>query len=155
MISPATGSLLTITRRFDAPRARVYAAFFEPELFASWFGPEGHSVPLETVEIDARVGGRQRFVLVNEESPAWTSPVDATYTLLVENEVIVSEEEWDADVPGLGLTTARMTLRIELHAERGGTRLELEQGPHGDDMLPLARAGWESSFRKLDRLLAS
>ena len=46
-----------------------------------------------------------------------------------------------------------MQLRIEFHDEGGKTRLVLRQGPYTDDMEPMARAGWGSSFTKLDALL--
>jgi uncharacterized protein YndB with AHSA1/START domain len=57
---------LVITRIFDAPRALVHRAFTDPDQLAAWFGPVGLSVPRDSVEIDARVGGHQRFTMVNE-----------------------------------------------------------------------------------------
>ncbi len=47
-----------------------------------------------------------------------------------------------------------MTLRIEFHDEGGKTRLVLRQGPFTEEMEGMARVGWESSFTKLDDLLA-
>jgi hypothetical protein len=48
----------------------------------------------------------------------------------------------------------RITMRIELHDEEGKTRLVLRQGPYKDDFVGNARDGWNSSFTKLDALLA-
>ena len=70
MADPTTSNELVITRIFDAPRELVYRAFIDPDQLAQWFGPVGWSVPRDTVDIDARVGGqlqprnsdwRQRF----------------------------------------------------------------------------------------------
>ena len=55
---------IEITRVFDAPPERVYRAFTDPDQFARWYGPVGFGVPRDTVEVDARVGGWQRFELV-------------------------------------------------------------------------------------------
>jgi hypothetical protein len=48
-----------------------------------------------------------------------------------------------------------MYLRLEFHDEGGKTRLVLRQGPYLPEMEDMARAGWNSSFTKLDTLLAS
>jgi uncharacterized protein YndB with AHSA1/START domain len=141
---------LVITRIFDAPRAMVYRAFVDPDQLAQWFGPAGWHVPRETVEIDARVGGTQRFTMVNDDDPAMTSPVHATFTEVIENELLVGEEPGSL-VPG----SDRMYLRIEFHDEPDGkTRIVLRQGPYSPEWESGAREGWGSSFAKLDKLLA-
>jgi uncharacterized protein YndB with AHSA1/START domain len=141
---------LVITRIFDAPRAVVYRAFVDPDQLAQWFGPAGWHVPRETVEIDARVGGTQTFTMVNDDDPAMTSPVHATFTEVIENELLVGEEP-QSMVPGYD----RMFLRIEFHDEPGGrTRIVLRQGPYSPDWASGAREGWGSSFAKLDKILA-
>jgi len=140
-------SELVITRVFAAPRALVYQAFTDPDQLAAWFGPVGFSVPRETVDIDARVGGHQRFTMVSDDAPAMTSPVNATFTELVENELIVGEEKLPDG--------SSLYVRIELHDEGGDkTRLVLRQGPFTDEILAMANEGWNSSWTKLDALLA-
>jgi uncharacterized protein YndB with AHSA1/START domain len=144
---------LVITRVFDAPREVVFRAFVDPDQLALWFGPVGYSVPRDTVEVDLRVGGRQRFTMVSDDDPAQTSPVTATFTEVTENE-LVAVEEW-AGVPGLQ-DGGTMQARFEFHDEGAGkTRLVIRQGPYSESMEPMARAGWESSFTKLDTLLAA
>jgi hypothetical protein len=61
---------IEITRVFDAPPERVYQAFTDPDQFARWYGPVGFPVRRDTVEVDARVGGRQRFEMVGEADPS-------------------------------------------------------------------------------------
>ena len=48
----------TVTRVFQAPPERVFSAFTEPEQFARWWGTESVEVPVDSVSIDAREGGR-------------------------------------------------------------------------------------------------
>jgi uncharacterized protein YndB with AHSA1/START domain len=143
---------LVITRIFDAPRELVYRAFTDPDQLAQWFGPVGYSVPRDTVDIDARVGGHQRFTMVSDMDPAEATPVNATFVEVIENELLVGEEKWGG-VPELGEGTV-MRMRLEFHDEGGKTRLVLRQGPYTDEIEAMAREGWGSSFGKLDALLA-
>jgi uncharacterized protein YndB with AHSA1/START domain len=144
---------LVITRIFDAPRPLVYRAFVDPGQLAAWFGPVGWSVPRDSVSIEAKPGGHQRFTMVNDEDPSQASPVDATFTEVIENELLVGEE----DVSQIeGFPGDRMRMRIEFHDEPGDkTRIVLTQGPYSTEWESNAREGWGSSFTKLDALLAS
>jgi uncharacterized protein YndB with AHSA1/START domain len=54
---------LTITRVFDAPREQVWREWTEPERFADWFGGRESEVPLATVSMDVRPGGRWRATM--------------------------------------------------------------------------------------------
>lgn len=151
-MSPETRHEITISRVFDAPPELVYRAFVDPDQLSEWFGPVGFSVPPETVQIDARPGGFQRFVMVSDEDESARSPVDATFTEVVENELLVAHQDVEG-IPGVS-GRVRFHLRLEFHEEAGGkTRLELRQGPYTEQLGNDATAGWESSFTKLDSLL--
>ena len=141
---------IEITRVFDASRAQVYRAFTDPDQLAQWFGPVGCSVPRDSIEIDARVGGHLRFVMT---APDVHSPVDMTFTEVVEDQLLAGEME-AAGVPGVA-GPLRVHLRLEFHDEaQGKTRLELRQGPFATGRLGADTAsGWESSFTKLEALL--
>jgi uncharacterized protein YndB with AHSA1/START domain len=142
---------LVITRMVDAPRELVWKAFTDPDQLAAWFGPVGWSVPRDTVSVDLRVGGHQRFTMVDDADPTRTSPADGVFTEVVENELLVAYEDLDDETFG----TMRLQTRIELHDEGGGkTRLVLRQGPFPEEIDGPAREGWTSSFTKLDALLA-
>jgi uncharacterized protein YndB with AHSA1/START domain len=142
---------LVITRIFDAPRELVYRAFVDPDQLSAWFGPVGFSVPRDSVDIDAKVGGHQRLTMVNDADPTQASPVDATFVEVIENELLVGEQD-TSEVPGLGGAVMRM--RLEFHDEPGGrTRLVVTQGPYLREIVDMAREGWESSFTKLDKIL--
>jgi uncharacterized protein YndB with AHSA1/START domain len=144
---------LVITRIFDAPRPMVYRAFVDPDQLAAWFGPVGWSVPRDSVSVEAKPGGHQRFTMVNDADPTQSSPVDATFTEVIENELLVGEE----DLSGMeAFDGDTMRMRIEFSDEPDGkTRVVLTQGPYSDEWRSAANEGWNSSFTKLDALLAA
>ncbi len=146
---------LIIERVFDAPRELVWKAFTDPDQLAEWFGPVGYHVPRESVSVDLRVGGHQRFTMV-ADSPDLPpgGPSEGVFDELVEPSLILLHEDLEGEAAEMFGAT-RIDMRIELHDEGGKTRLVLHQGPYGDDILGAAREGWGSSFTKLDRLLAA
>jgi uncharacterized protein YndB with AHSA1/START domain len=60
-----TDEQILIEREFDAPAHLVYKAFTTPELVKRWWHAKRGQVTL--VEIDLRVGGRWRYVMVTPE----------------------------------------------------------------------------------------
>jgi uncharacterized protein YndB with AHSA1/START domain len=139
---------ITVSRIFDASPELVYRAFADADQLCLWFGPEGFSVPCESVQIDARPGGFQRFVLVSDVDPAIRSRVDVTFAEVVENELLAGHQEVEG-APG-----SRVMLRLEFHQEADGkTRLDLRQGPFTEQRGEITKTGWEDSFVRLDSLL--
>jgi uncharacterized protein YndB with AHSA1/START domain len=140
-----------LTRVFDAPAELVYEAFVDPEQLAGWYGPVGFSVPRDTVEVHARVGGHLRLVMVSDTDPDLRSAVDLRFTEVVENELLVGIEAWEG-IPGQqGTWLSRR--RLEFHDEHGRTRLVLREGPHPPGMAEGGRQAWASMFTELDTLL--
>ena len=146
---------LHIERVFDAPRELVWKAFTDPDQISQWFGPVGYSVPRETVDMDVRVGGHERFTMVADD-PAYPpgGPVNATFEEVVEPELLVAVEHLEGEMREF-FGSDSITMRLELHDEDGKTRLVLHQGPYKEEISGDAREGWTSSFTKLDALLAS
>lgn len=56
---------ILITREFDAPAGLVFDVWTTPEHVRNWWGWE--TDPMTVCEIDLRVGGKWRFVAVNED----------------------------------------------------------------------------------------
>ena len=56
---------ILITREFDAPRHLVYEALTTPELVRRWWHAKRGEVTV--CEIDLRVGGQWRYVMVTPE----------------------------------------------------------------------------------------
>jgi uncharacterized protein YndB with AHSA1/START domain len=144
---------VNISRYFDAPPELVYRAFIDPEQLSQWFGPLMFTVPLDTVSVDAKVGGHWRMTMVGKDNPDWRAPVDATFTEVVENQLLVGYDV-AKDFPGLPDGT-KITMSIEFIPEGEGTRLELRQGPMPEEMQENATVGWIQALYKLDALLAT
>ena len=51
---------IAITQEFDAPAAKVFAAYTDPKQIPKWWGPKGNGVRVEAM--DVRPGGTWRFV---------------------------------------------------------------------------------------------
>ncbi len=78
---------ISLSRYFDAPPELVYRAFIDPEQLSQWFGPLMFHVPLSSIDIDARVGGHWRMTMVGKDNPEWQSPLDTTFSEVVENQL--------------------------------------------------------------------
>ena len=82
---------ILITRNFDAPRHLVYRAYTTPELVRRWWcGKRGE---VTTCEIDLRVGGKWRYVMVANEG--FEVAFHGEYREIVPNERIVSTEVYE------------------------------------------------------------
>jgi uncharacterized protein YndB with AHSA1/START domain len=81
---------IEITRVLDASPERVYQAFTDPDQFARWYGPVGFPVHRDTVEVDARAGGRQRFEMVSEADPSMRTGFAGRFDEVVQNELLES-----------------------------------------------------------------
>gem|GEM_PF-597244 len=143
---------IEITRVFDAPPERVYQAFTDPDQFARWYGPVGFPVQRDTVEVDARVGGRQRFEMVGEADPSMRTGFDGRFDEVVQSELLSSRGAWDG-IPGqAGAWPSH--LRAEFHDDHGRTRLVVREGPHPPGSADLGRQAWEMMLAKLESLLS-
>jgi uncharacterized protein YndB with AHSA1/START domain len=89
-----TDEQILITREFDAPRHLVYRAWTTPELVRRWWS--GRQGEVTTVEIDLRVGGGWRYVMV--AARGFEVAFHGEYREIVPNERIVTTEVYE--VPG-------------------------------------------------------
>jgi uncharacterized protein YndB with AHSA1/START domain len=84
-----------IMREFEAPKHLVYKAFTTPELVKRWWASDLGEVTI--AEIDLRVGGTWRYVMVAHEG--MEVAFHGEYQELVENEKIVSTEFYEGAGP--------------------------------------------------------
>jgi uncharacterized protein YndB with AHSA1/START domain len=143
---------IEITRVFDAPPERVYQAFTDPDQFAEWYGPVGFPVDRDTVEIDARVGGQQRFAMVSEADPSMRTEFDGRFIEVVRNVLLSSSGAW-AGIPGQAGDWPS-NLRVEFHDDDGRTRLVVHEGPHPPGTADLGRQAWEMMLPRLASTLS-
>ena len=111
---PADDQIL-ITREFDAPAALVWRALTEPDLVKRWWAGERGEVT--SAEIDLRVGGTWRYVMVAASGGSEVG-FHGEYHELVAAERIVSTEVFEGfpDAASFNTTTlvedeGRTTLR--------------------------------------------
>ena len=107
---PADDQLL-ITREFNAPKHLVYKAWTTPELVKRWWNAKRGEVTI--CEIDLRVGGRWRYVMVTPDG--LEVGFHGEYREIVPNERIVSTEVYEglpegvSDEDGGTVNTATFT----------------------------------------------
>jgi uncharacterized protein YndB with AHSA1/START domain len=86
-----TDEQILITREFDAPKHLVYKAWTTPELVKRWWNAKRGEVTI--AEIDLRVGGRWRYVMVTDDG--FEVAFHGEYREIVPNERIVSTEVYE------------------------------------------------------------
>jgi uncharacterized protein YndB with AHSA1/START domain len=89
-----TDEQILITREFDAPKHLVYRAWTTPELVKRWWS--GHQGEMTIVEIDLRIGGRWRYVMMADGGHEVA--FHGEYREIVPNQRIVNTEVYE--MPG-------------------------------------------------------
>ena len=132
--TPADDEIL-IVREFDAPRHLVYRAYTTPELVSRWW--PGERGEMESCEIDLRVGGRWRYVMVAKGD--FQVAFHGEFSELVENERLVTTEVYEGapESPALNIVTFeesgnRTTLTIVMKVESREVRdMIIDSGMEG------------------------
>ena len=91
VVTLPTDTQILITRAFDAPAHLVWRAYTEPELVRRWWS--GKRGEVTSVEIDLRVGGRWRYVMVANEG--FEVAFHGEYREIVPDERLVSTELYE------------------------------------------------------------
>jgi len=86
-----TDEQILITREFDAPKHLVYKTWTTPELVKRWWHADRGEMTV--VEIDLRVGGTWRYVMVADDG--FEVGFQGEYREIVPNERIVSTEVYE------------------------------------------------------------
>jgi uncharacterized protein YndB with AHSA1/START domain len=141
---------ITITRVFDAPRERVWNEWTEPEAFADWFGGPESDVPLSSVSMDVRPGGRWRATMYADPGRReiqW----EGEYREVNEPERLVFTV---SDQPGEELHELVTVVLTDL----GNGRTEMlfrQRGHMRPEEYERAEKGWGSFFDRIAERLAS
>jgi uncharacterized protein YndB with AHSA1/START domain len=144
---------IELTHVFAAPCELVYRAFTDPDQFARWYGPLGFPADRNTVELDPRVGGVQRFTMVGEADPSMRTEFDGRFTEVVTNALLASSGTWYG-VPGQQQGWPS-NLRVEFHDDDARTRLVVREGPHPEGTAEFGKQAWQMMFAKLEALLGT
>lgn len=143
-----TDNTLSMSRRFKAPRERVFAAFATLEAMTPWFGPAGCDV--EGDSLDFRVGGTYRLRL---KTPKGENIVSGSYREITPPEKLVFTWKWEDDEDWEKFESV---VTLEFHAHGNETELSLTQVGFP---VPESRGnhehGWAGTFDKLDAALGA
>ena len=140
------GAILRLSRRFEAPRELVFAAFTETQNFQQWWGPK--SVRCPAAEIDPSPGGRFHAEMLTPEGN--THVIDGVFREVSPPSRLVFTWAWQhGDYKDL-----ETLVTLEFHDRDGETELVLTH-----EMLADERArefhgeGWSSCLDCLDEHL--
>jgi uncharacterized protein YndB with AHSA1/START domain len=100
-----TDEQVLITRSFDAPRHLVYKAWTTPELVRRWWS--GNQGEMTLAEIDLRVGGRWRYVMVANNG--MEVAFHGEYREIIPDTRIVYSEVFEGAPDAEALTTVTFT----------------------------------------------
>jgi uncharacterized protein YndB with AHSA1/START domain len=140
---------IVITRSFDAPRELVFAAHTDPDAVRQWWGQAASETVVD--ELEARAGGRWRFVERDGEGNEWA--FRGVYHETVAAERIVNTFEFEG-MPG------HVLLETTTFEEQDGRTLVTSQSVFQSvaDRDGMLQSGMESgaaeSYDRLDEYLA-
>jgi uncharacterized protein YndB with AHSA1/START domain len=141
---------ILITREFDAGKHLVYKAWTTPELVTRWWS--GQRGKTTSAEIDLRVGGKWRYVMV--ANGGFEVAFHGEYREIVPNERIVSTEVYEGAPDGQSVNTTTLT------EKNGRTTLALVMQLHSKEMRDMIIAtgmedGMQESFALLEEVAIS
>jgi len=141
-IEAATKPSLTLKRRLNAPPAKVFAAWTDPEKVKVWMGPGG--VKVLSVECDARAGGRFRWVMQAPDGER--HDVSGVYREFVPDRKLVFSWAWITTPERESLAT------VEIKPDGDGSLLTLTHEQFFDaDARDRHQGGWTSALDKMEQ----
>lgn len=152
---------VTITRVFDAPVEKVWAAWTDPEQIEKWWGPKDFTAP--HIQTDFRVGGKYLYAMhgpagTEFDRDMWST---GTYQEIIPLKKIVYTDSF-ADAKGNAVSPETYGMRglsdvmhvtVEFKPIEGGSKTELKLthvgAPAGSEHARNMEAGWNESLDKL------
>ena len=144
-----------VTRRVNAPRAKVYRALLDARAVATWMVPDGMTSQVHAY--DAREGGAFRISLTYDaptgtgKTTAQTDTFHGRFVKLIPNEQVLEVVEFETPDPAM---RGEMTITITLTDAGGGTDLLAVHDNLPPGLSPADNeTGWRMSLGKLASLV--
>jgi uncharacterized protein YndB with AHSA1/START domain len=146
---------LLLTRVLDAPQARAFRAWTDPEELAQWWGPDGFTTPV--CEVDARPGGSLYIEMRGPEGSGFEGPYPMWGTVVEIDEP--KRIVFSAVLKNDGKVFLETLDSVALDDVDGKTRLTLEvrvvtAGPEAAGPLEGMPEGWKQSLERLAAFVA-
>lgn len=136
---------LTLKRRIKAAPAKVLAAWTDPEKVKHWMGPG--DVKVLSVESDARVGGRFRWVMQSPNGEV--HDVSGVFREVVPDQKLVFTWAWKSTPERESLVT------VLLKPDGDGTLLTVTHEQFFDEEARHAHQhGWNGALDKMEKFLS-
>ena len=137
---------LTLQRRYDAPPARVFAAWTKTEKIVGWFGSSDAEQGSVKAEADVRVGGHFTFSFRRSNGEQFRA--SGIYKEVVPDQKLVFSWAWYTTPERVSQVT------VVTKADGGGTLLTLTHEQFFDEAARDAHnGGWTRMLDRLDALL--
>jgi uncharacterized protein YndB with AHSA1/START domain len=142
-----TEKAISFQRTYAASKERVFQAWIDPEALKQWFGPHD-DFKIPTVEVDARVGGKYRFVLVSPDGN--NNTVGGMYKEIQPGEKLAFTWSWEEG----GMDIGETLVTVEFKGEGNQTEVSITH-----ELLPTEEArqahsdGWNGTLTRLERYL--
>ena len=143
------GPDIELTWTFEAPRLEVWREWTEPERFADWYGGPTGKVPLDTVSMDVRPGGRWSMVMHAQRGEIhW----DGEYLEVEEPERLVFTV---TDQPDGHIYDTCTVVLTEIDSDRTEMLFQQSGGHMSPEGYRRAAEGWSGFFERLAERLAT
>ena len=142
-----TDEQILITREFDAPKHLVYKAWITPELVKRWWS--GDRGEMTIAEIDLRVGGAWRYVMVTDDG--FEVAFHGEYREIVPGERIVTTEVYE--LPGAPEGEGALNIVTFTEADGRTTLTLLVQTASRQDRDAIIDSGMEVGLQEQMELL--
>jgi uncharacterized protein YndB with AHSA1/START domain len=144
-----TDEQILITREFAAPRHLVFKAWTTPELVERWWHAKRGQMTV--AEIDLRVGGKWRYVMVTEDG--FEVAFHGEYREIVPNERIVSTEVYEGAPQAEGVEEGTLNTLTLAEADGLTTMTVLVQAPSKEIRDAIIESGMEAGMQDAMDLL--
>jgi uncharacterized protein YndB with AHSA1/START domain len=145
-------TMLRVSRRFDAPRERVFDAWTNPDVLRSWWaaGPDWKT---PTAEVDPRPGGRYRLSM--EDPTGSVHTVVGEYKEVTPPERLAYTWSWEGGPPEMAGSADSLVV-VEFLEDGDGTEVVLtHSGFASGEIRGEHEKGWTAVIENLGRFLAS